>query len=185
VCVLLAVSAVANVAQFTREPRVIERHIAVVPPAPPVVMVDAACPPPTVCPECPQCPEIAVPTHPTGTGTGTAPGRVDRVAAAQGEAHLTAAEGTGERDPVQVAAQRQVADGVDRIVASHSPASAERFLTRNLPALASMDCAFRDPASAEHVRMRLRDINAQARPAARLSDADLTRFERELRCPRE
>jgi len=48
-----------------------------------------------------------------------------------------------------------------------------------------MDCAFRDPASAEHVRMRLRELNALARPEARLSDADLARFERELRCPRE
>jgi hypothetical protein len=86
---------------------------------------------------------------------------------------------------VQVAAQRRVADGVDRIVASRSPAAAERFMQRNLPSLASMECAFRDPASAEHVRLRLRELNAIARPNARLSDADLARYERELRCPRE
>ena len=135
---LLVVSVVLNVALMLREPRTIERHIAVVPPPVPGNVPDASCPPPPECPTCPQCPEIVVPTH---AAPGGPPGHlpVDRTAAAQAEGHLNAAETTGERDPVQVAAQRHVADGVDRIVASHSPASAERFLTRNLPALASMD----------------------------------------------
>ena len=105
--------------------------------------------------------------------------------AAQGEGEIQNAAATAERDPVQVAAQRSVANGADRIVSSRSPAAAERFIRRTLPSFASMECAFRDPAAAEHVRMRLRELNALARPEARLTEADLTRYERELRCPRE
>ncbi len=192
---LLAVSLVANGALLLRGPRQIERQVTTVAQAPP-----PACPPPPMpeaaptCPECPVCETPAAPVAPApapapGPGhTGPRPPRpppVDEAAAAEGEGHLAHAATVGERDPVQVAAQRRVADGVDRIVASRSPAAAERFLRRNLPGLASMDCAFRDPASAEHVRMRLRELNELARPEARLSDADLARFERELRCPRE
>jgi len=192
---LLAASVVGNVALLVRGPREVERHVTTVaqPAAP-------ACPPPPMpetappCPACPVCetctpPVAARTTAPSGNGHTQPhtprPPPVDQARAAEGEGHLDHAATVGERDPVQVAAQRRVADGVDRIVESRSPASAERFLRRHLPGLASMDCAFRDPASAEHVRMRLRELNALARPEARLSDADLARFERELRCPRE
>lgn len=105
--------------------------------------------------------------------------------AQQGEGHIATAAEHGERDPIHRGAQRNVLTGVDQIVASRSPAAAERFLQRNLPSIASMDCAFRDPAMAEHVRMQLRPMNALARPANRLTEADLVRYERELRCPRE
>jgi hypothetical protein len=161
------------------------------------------CPPPPTCPtcpaattpECPTCPECPVAPTPTVTASNTPSGntpprpprppREDADAAAEGEAHVAAATAHGEHDPVNLAAQRRVVTAVDRIVDSHSPAAAERFIQRNLPGIASMDCAFRDPALAEHVRMRLRELNQIARPANRLSDADLTRLERDLRCPRE
>ncbi|MBX7194350.1 MAG: hypothetical protein K1X94_20005, partial [Sandaracinaceae bacterium] len=120
-----------------------------------------------------------------GGGGGPRPPRVDEAAAAEGEAHLTHAETEGERDPVQVAAQRRVADGVDRIVDSHSAAAARRFFQRNLPSFASMDCAFRDPAAAEHVRMQLRPMNELLPAAERLNEEQLHRYERDLRCPRE
>ena len=105
--------------------------------------------------------------------------------AQQGEGQIATAVEHAERDPIHRVAQRNVVAGVDQIVTSHSPAAAERFLQRNLPSIASMDCAFRDPAMAEHVRMQLRPMNALARPANRLSETDLVRYERELRCPRE
>lgn len=188
--VLLGLSLLGNVALLLRGPTVVERRVTVQAPAPPpAVPAPTECPPQAPCPTCPACPEPAVVAERPATGGGTPrpprPPAVDQDAAAEGEAHVAHAETVAERDPVQVAAQRRVADGVDRIVASHSPQAAERFIQRNLPSLASMDCAFRDPASAEHVRMRLRELNAQARPAARLSEADLTRYERDLRCPRE
>jgi hypothetical protein len=78
-----------------------------------------------------------------------------------------------------------MATAVDRLVASRSPAAVERFLQRNLPGIASMDCAFRDPAMAENVRLRLRELNQIARPSQRLSEDALRRYERDLRCPRE
>ena len=105
--------------------------------------------------------------------------------AQQGEGHIATAAEHGERDPIHRVAQRNVVTGVDQIVTSRSPAAAERFLQRNLPSIASMDCAFRDPAAAEHVRMRLREMNDILPEAERLSEAQLTRFERDLRCPRE
>ena len=105
--------------------------------------------------------------------------------AAQGEGDINRAAETAGRDPGQVAAQRTVANGVDRIVTSRSPAAVRRFFQRTLPSFATMECAFRDPASAEHVRMQLRPMNALLPVAERMSEADLTRYERELRCPRE
>jgi hypothetical protein len=153
-------------------------------------------PPTPPCPTCPECPPATVceptpcPTDPTGPAHAGGPPRPvepreDAAVAAEGEQHLAQAADAGERNPVELRAQRQLATGVDRIVASRSPAAAERFLTRNLPSVASMNCAFRDPAMAEHVRMQLRPMNALARPQFRLSEADLQRYERELRCPRE
>jgi hypothetical protein len=190
---LRALSLVGNVVQYLRPARVVERPapaaVAVIPPpAPP----PTECPPPVICPPAPA-------PCPTGTGTGTAstgtpgtglghgppPPREDLALAQQGEGQVAAAAETAERDPIHRVAQRNVVSGVDQIVTSHSPAAAERFLQRNLPSIASMDCQFRDPAMAEHVRMQLRPMNALARPANRLSEADLARYERELRCPRE
>lgn len=189
---LLGLSALGNVALLVRGPTVVERRITTPAPAPPpAVATPTECPPAPQCPTCAPCPEPVVAEHPTGGGGGTAtprpprPPPIDQDAATEGEAHVAHAETVAERDPVQVAAQRRLADGIDRLVASHSPASAERFITRTLPSFASMDCAFRDPAAAEHVRMQLRSLNAIARPAVRLSEADLTRYERDLRCPRE
>jgi hypothetical protein len=187
----LAVSLIGNVALLVRGPGVVQAPAPACPPcaacAPPVV-----CPPPVDCPPPVECPE---PDWETGGGVASVSGRagggaprpprVDEAAAAEGEAHLTHAETQGERDPVQVAAQRRVADGVDRIVTSHSAASARRFFQRNLPSFASMDCAFRDPASAEHVRMQLRPLNEILPAAERLSEEQLRRYERDLRCPRE
>lgn len=186
----LAVSLIANVALVVRGPTVVE---APAPQCPPPVV----CPPPVECPACEVCEVCEVCPQPDwetggvatsggGGGTGTPrPPRVDEAAAAEGEAHLAHAETEGERDPVQIAAQRRVADGVDRIVSSHSAASARRFITRNLPSLASMDCAFRDPAAAEHVRMQLRPMNELLPERERLSEEQLRRYERDLRCPRE
>ena len=190
--VLLGLSLLGNLGLLLRGPTVVERRVTVqAPAAPPPVPAPAECPPPAECAACPVCPDAGAPTIAERTTGGTPAVRpprepaVDQDAAAEGEAHVAHAETVAERDPVQVAAQRRIGDGVDRIVASRSPASAERFITRTLPSVASMDCAFRDPAMAEHVRMRLRDLNAIARPAVRLSEADLTRYERDLRCPRE
>lgn len=183
---LLAMSLVANVVLYRQPPRIIDRPapapVAVIPPpAPPL----PECPPPVVCAPLP-------PPCPTGTGTGTAGGGrgpvvppEDLAMAQQGEGQIAAAADHGERDPIHRTAQRTMVTGVDQIVTSRSPAAAERFLQRNLPSIASMDCAFRDPAMAEHVRMQLRPMNALARPANRLSETDLVRYERELRCPRE
>jgi hypothetical protein len=182
----LLISLAANVALLMQpEPPPDFNHAEVAcPPA------DVVCPPATECPACQVCavcticPDAGVAAAPTGPGTPRPP-RVDEGAAAEGEGHLQHAENTGELDPVQVAAQRRLADGIDRIVASHSPAAATRFITRNLPAFSSMNCAFRDPAAAEHVRMKLRELDA-VRPAnQRLTEEQLVRFERDLRCPRE
>lgn len=151
--------------------------------------------PPAPTPECPACPTCAVcevcPTIPdAGTATAApspeshAP-RVDEAAAAEGEAHVARAEEAAERDPVQVAAQRRLADGIDRIVDSRSPRAASRFIKRNLPSFASMECAFRDPAAAEHVRMQLRALNAVLPENERLTEDELRRYERDLRCPRD
>jgi hypothetical protein len=187
---LLGLSLIANAALIFRGPTIVQAP-AIPPPACPPEVV---CPAPViceVCPVCEVCPELPefIAGENTGTGNGgtggTRPPRVDETAAAEGEAHLTHAETVGEVDPVQLAAQRRVADGVDRITASHSPVAARRFIQRNLPAMASMDCAFRDPAAAEHVRMRLREMNDILPEAERLSEAQLTRYERDLRCPRE
>jgi hypothetical protein len=189
--VLLGLSAIGNVALVMRGPTVVERRVEVPAPAPPpAVATPTECPPAPQCPTCAPCPEPVVAERPTGGGGSTTPRPprpppIDQDAATEGEAHVAHAETVAERDPVQVAAQRRVADGIDRLVASHSPASAERFIQRTLPSFASMDCAFRDPAAAEHVRMQLRPLNAIARPGVRLSEADLTRYERDLRCPRE
>ncbi len=191
---LLALSVAGNVALLLRGPRVEERRV-VVPAVPPM------CPPAPTCPECPAvavisdggaCPECPA-CAPTNVADHTGPGvprpprppPIDRDAEAEGEAHVAHAAAVAERDPVQVAAQRRLAEGSDRIVASRSPAAAQRFIQRNLPSFASMDCAFRDPAAAEHVRMRLRDMNALLPAESQLSEADLTRYERDLRCPRE
>ncbi len=184
----LVVSLIGNVALLVRGPTIVESP-------PPECPTCEVCAPPVeceVCEVCEVCPECPTPDWENGGGVaaaggggGTRPPRVDEAAAAEGEAHLTHAETEGERDPVQVAAQRRVADGVDRIVASHSAASARRFFSRNLPSFASMDCAFRDPAAAEHVRMQLRPMNELLPAAERLSEDQLHRFERDLRCPRE
>ncbi len=186
----LAVSLIANVALVMRGPTVVEAP-------PPECPTCEICPPVIECDVCEVCEVCEVCPEPSweqggiatggggGGGGGTRPPRVDEAAAAEGEAHLTHAETEGERDPVQLAAQRRVADGVDRIVTSHSAASARRFITRNLPSLASMDCAFRDPAAAEHVRMQLRPMNELLPAAERLSEEQLRRYERDLRCPRE
>ena len=182
---LLVFSLAGNAALLVRGPRTVVREVRVepapLPPLPPPPAVE--CPPAVVCEVCEVCPEPA--PGGGGGGGGARPPRVDEAAAAEGEAHVAQAEAAGERDPVQLAAQRRMVDGVDRIVTSHSAASAERFIQRNLPSLASMDCAFRDPAVAEHARMRLREMNALARPPIQLSEAQLVRFERDLRCPRE
>lgn len=184
----LAVSLIGNVALLVRGPEIVEAP----PPECPQCEVCAPpveCPPPIECPPPVECPEPDWETGggvaSAGGGGGTRPPRVDEAAAAEGEAHLTHAETEGERDPVQVAAQRRVADGVDRIVASHSAASARRFFQRNLPSFASMDCAFRDPAAAEHVRMQLRPMNELLPADERFSEEQLRRYERDLRCPRE
>lgn len=184
----LVVSMIGNVSLLVRGPEIVEA------PAPQCAPCEV-CAPPVECPACEVCevcPECPAPDWESGAvaGTGTTAGgsrppRVDEAAAAEGEAHLTHAETEGERDPVQLAAQRRVADGVDRIVASHSAASARRFFQRNLPSFASMDCAFRDPAAAEHVRMQLRPMNDLLPAAERLSEEQLRRYERDLRCPRE
>jgi len=187
---LLGLSLIANGVLIFRGPQVVEAP-AIPPPAcpPPVVCEPAViCEVCEICEFCPELPELVPGGNSGNGGTGNAtprPPRVDEAAAAEGEAHLNSAETAGEIDPVQLAAQRRVADGVDRITASHSPAAARRFIQRNLPAMASMDCAFRDPAAAEHVRMRLRELNDILPVAERLSEAQLTRFERDLRCPRE
>jgi len=185
---LLAMSLVANVVLYLRPPRVIDHPapapVAVIPPpAPP----PAECPPPVECPAPPPpCPAVVAATGTgTGTGHGPPPPREDLALAQQGEGQIATATDHAERDPIHRVAQRNVVTGVDQIVTARSPAAAERFLQRNLPSIASMDCAFRDPAMAEHVRMQLRPMNALARPANRLSEADLVRYERELRCPRE
>ena len=177
---LLAMSLVGNVVLYRRPPRVIDH------PAPqPVAVIP---PPAPACPECPASVVCAPPTPcPSSTGgTGVPPRpREDVAMAQQGEGQVGNAAQTAERDPIHRQAQRTLVAGVDQIVASHSSGAAERFLQRNLPSIASMDCSFRDPAMAEHVRMQLRPMNALARPQVRLSEADLTRYERELRCPRE
>ncbi len=186
---LLAMSLVANVVLYSRPPHIVERPapapVAVIPPpAPPA----PACPPAVECPPPPPpCPTVAATTPGNGHGPGPGPvvPREDLAMAQQGEGQIATAAEHAERDPIHRAAQRNVVAGVDQIVTSHSPAAAERFLQRNLPSIASMDCSFRDPAMAEHVRMQLRPMNAIARPANRLSEADLVRYERELRCPRE
>lgn len=183
----LAVSLIGNVALFLRGPETVEAP-------PPECPQCEVCPPPVECPVCEVCEVCEVCPEPVvaegtggggGGGGGSRPPPVDEAAAAEGEAHLTHAETEGERDPVQVAAQRRVADGVDRIVASRSAASARRFFSRNLPSFASMDCAFRDPAAAEHVRMQLRPMNELLPAAERLTEDQLHRYERDLRCPRE
>lgn len=191
---LLVISVAGNVFLLVRTPRVEERRV-VVPALPPMCPPAPTCPECTagvgvgdggVCPPCPQCAVLAE-ASPTTEPVQHRPRRpsVDRDAEAEAEGHMAHAAEVGERDPVQVAAQRRLADGADRIVDSRSPAAALRFIQRNLPSLASMDCAFRDPAAAEHVRMRLRDINALVRPPNQLTEAQLTRYERDLRCPRE
>lgn len=181
----LAISLAFNVGLWRRLEDARNRPALTCPPAP----ACPECPAPPPPPECPACPECAPPPAPTGTASNAPPRprppREDADAAAEGEAHVAAATAHGEHDPVNLAAQRRVVTAVDRIVESHSPAAAERFIQRNLPGIASMDCAFRDPALAEHVRMRLRELNQTARPANRLSDADLARYERDLRCPRD
>lgn len=178
---LLGLSLAGNAWLFSRGPEVVERTRTVTVATPPPMQ---ECPPAPVCPPatvCPACPSGGVATGPRPPR----PPRVDEAMAAQGEGEVGNAAATAERDPVQLAAQRSLANGMDRIVSSRSPAAAERFLQRNLPSIASMECAFRDPAAAEHVRMRLRELNALARPTARLGEAELVRYERELRCPRE
>jgi len=187
---LLALSLLVNGVLLARGPRVEERTrtvtVATPPPMPQECPPAPACPAGPECAPCPVCPDAGV--RVASAGTGARPPRpppVDEVMAAQGEGEIHNAAATAERDPVQVAAQRSVANGADRIVSSRSPAAAERFIRRTLPSFASMECAFRDPASAEHVRMQLRPMNALLPPATRLSEADLARYERELRCPRE
>jgi len=181
----LAISLAFNVGLWRRLEDARNRPVPTCPSAP----ACPECPAPPPPPECPACPECAPPPAPSGTASTVPPRprppREDADAAAEGEAHVAAATAHGEHDPVNLAAQRRVVTAVDRIVESHSPAAAERFIQRNLPGIASMDCAFRDPALAEHVRMRLRELNQTARPANRLSDADLARYERDLRCPRD
>jgi hypothetical protein len=181
----LMLSLAGNAALLVRGPAEAPAVPAALPPVCPPAEV---CPPPVACPTCEVCevcPEPA-PEDEVFAGSGRPrPPPVDEAAAAEGEAHLTHAETVGERDPVEVAAQRRVADGVDRILSSRSAAAARRFFSRNLPSFASMDCAFRDPAAAEHVRMQLRPMNELLPEDERLSEADLARFERDLRCPRE
>lgn len=184
-CVL---SLIGNAALLMRGPKVVAGPVVQLPPVPaPICPECPVAPVCAVCEVCPPPPTDVLQPAPAGTATahGTRPPRVDETAAAEGEAHLANAEAQGEIDPVKLAAQRKLADGVDRIVTSRSPRSAAKFITRNLPALASMDCHFRDPASAEHVRMRLRELNALLPEADRLPEAQLVRYERDLRCPRE
>ncbi|MFO0628028.1 MAG: hypothetical protein U0325_20805 [Polyangiales bacterium] len=186
---LLAISLLVNGLQLARGPRVVERTRTVTVAAPPPMQPE--CPAAPACPEpapCPGLPDAGAPVLAARTNGAARPPRpppVDEAMAAQGEGDINRAAETGERDPVQVAAQRTVANGVDRIVNSRSPAAVRRFFQRTLPSFASMECAFRDPASAEHVRMQLRPMNALLPVAERMSEADLTRYERELRCPRE
>ena len=97
------------------------------------------------------------------------------VVAALGPAHraagaLGAATSTKEAGEVglarAVAAQEPTTGAAGGcVLRGVAAAAAERFMQRNLPGIASMDCAFRDPALAEHVRMRLRELNQIARPA--------------------
>lgn len=187
---LLALSLLFNGVLVARGPRVVERTRTVTVAAPPPMQQECpaapACPAQTPCPVCPEVPEpaAAVAARPS-TPRPPRPPPVDEAAAAEGEGHINSAAAAADRDPVQVAAQRRVATGVDRIVASRSPAAVQRFFQRTLPSFASMECAFRDPASAEHVRMQLRPMNELLPAAQRMSEADLTRYERELRCPRE
>jgi hypothetical protein len=184
--VALLLSLLVNAGLAMRGPTVVHD-----PPPPAAVCPPAVtCPPEVTCPTCAVCEACEETEMDDDVRVATAPAhprppRVDEAAAAEGEAHLAHAETAGERDPVEIAAQRRVADGVDRIVASHSAAMARRFFSRNLPAFASMDCAFRDPAAAEHIRLQLRPMNELLPAAERLDDAQLQRFERDLRCPRE
>jgi hypothetical protein len=178
-----------NGLQLARGPRVVEHTRTVTVATPPPMQPE--CPAAPACPEaapCPGLPDAGAPVlaaRTPGTARPPRPPPVDEAMAAQGEGDINRAAEAGERDPVQVAAQRTVANGVDRIVNSRSPAAVRRFFQRTLPSFASMECAFRDPASAEHVRMQLRPMNALLPVAERMSEADLTRYERELRCPRE
>ena len=186
---LLAVSLLVNGLQLARGPRVVEHTRTVTVAAPPPMQPE--CPAAPACPEAAPCPGLPDAGAPVLAARSNGPARpprpppVDEAMAAQGEGDINRAAETAERDPVQVAAQRTVANGVDRIVTSRSPAAVRRFFQRTLPSFASMECAFRDPASAEHVRMQLRPMNALLPVAERMSEADLTRYERELRCPRE
>ncbi|MBL8603894.1 MAG: hypothetical protein JNK72_18350 [Myxococcales bacterium] len=190
----LLVSTVTNVVLWRRA-----NELAARPTATQVVAATTPCP---MCPACPEAPAVvcadagppqapcpvaapAVAGHGSSGVRGPATPPVDEAAAQEGEGHIARATEHGERDPVHREAQRAMVDGVDRVVSSRSPAAAERFLQRNLPAVANMDCAFRDPAMAEHVRMQLRPMNALARPQARLTEEQLLRYERDLRCPRQ
>jgi hypothetical protein len=187
---LLIASLVTNVTLLQRARDAEARAArAATPPPPPPTPVPPPCPECPVCADagvdmalCPVCPE---PTTRTAGAGQPPPPRIDHDAAAQGEQHIANAADAGERDPANLRAQRTMVDGVDRIVASRSPAAAERFLQRNLPSIASMDCAFRDPAMAEHVRMALPQLNQIARPQNRLTPEQVARYERDLRCPRE
>lgn len=165
--------------QATPQTTVVSQHD---PPRPPCPVCET-CGDAGPCPVCPA-PVVADAHRDAGAGHPPTP-RVDEALALQGENRVASAADAGERDPVHLGAQRAVMTGVDQIAASRSSAAAERFLQRNLPGIASMDCAFRDPALAEHVRMRLRDLNRLARPQARLTEEQLVQYERNLRCPRE
>lgn len=185
---LLAISLLFNGVLLARGPRTVERTRTVTVAAPPPMQQECpaapSCPEQTPCPVCPGAAEPAVAARP-GTARPPRPPPVNEALAAEGEGHINSAAAVADRDPVQVAAQRSVASGVDRIVASRSPASVRRFFARTLPSFASMECAFRDPASAEHVRMQLRPMNALLPRTEQLPETELMRYERELRCPRE
>lgn len=187
---LLAASTLGNIVLLRRgahtEPPAATRVIPATTPCPvcPSCAVCAVCEPAPEPAPCPCAGDGGVTVRRTSTGPGPTP-RVDEVMAQEGEGHIAGAADAGEREPAHLGAQRSVITGVDRIADSHSGAAAERFITRNLPAIASMDCAFRDPALAEHVRMRLREMNRLVRPQLRLTEEQLIRYERDLRCPRE
>jgi hypothetical protein len=179
--VALLGSLVGNGYLLARGPKVVTRTESI-PVLPPPQAPCPVCPTPAPCPTCPTC---ETPDASVRVASGPRAPRVNEALAAEGEGEVERAATAAERDPVQLAAQRTVANGVDRIVSSRSPAAVQRFFQRTLPAFASMECAFRDPASAEHVRMQLRPMNNLLPVNQRLTEQDLLRFERDLRCPRE
>lgn len=185
---LLAVSLLVNGLQLARGPRVVERTRTVTVAAPPPMQPE--CPAPPACPEaapCPGLPDAGAPVlaaRTPGTARPPRPPPVDEAMAAQGEGDINRAAETAERDPVQVAAQRTVANGVDRIVNSRSPAAVRRFFPAHAAVVREHGVRVprtrvgraREDAAAPHERAASRgraDVRGRPHPL------------RGFRCPRE